>query len=222
MVKVYFADIELLKEPEVFAFWFEKMNKIRQNKILKCKQEQDKKRSLLAGILLMFALEQEGLSYEALEFETNEHGKPILKSVEGIEFSLSHAGNYALCCISDEAIGADIEVLEKRIFQEEKEDDLNRMAAKILSESEYELFAGSDFEKKRRLFLKYWTRKESYSKALGMGLGMDFSKIDTESFKDSFWSDWIYEDCFVSVYTRKENCIDITFRMISNLEMQEG
>lgn len=219
MIKVYFASTKLLEEPEMFEYWFEKMNAMRKSKILQCRQEQDKKRSLLAGILLRHALEQEGLNYDTLEFEIREHGKPALKSVEGIEFSISHAGNYALCCISDQGVGADIEVMEKSIFQNENPDKLCRMAKKILSETEYTVFSNSDSKKKKSIFLKYWTRKESYSKALGKGLNMDFSKIDTEGFQDSFWSDWIYEDCFASVYTQKETCVGMAFHMLSDLEI---
>ena len=48
--------------------------------------------------------------------------------------------------------------------------------------------------------LYYWTRKESYSKALGKGLAMNFAKIDTQEMDDYFWSDWLKEGYFCSLY----------------------
>lgn len=219
MLKCYWADIVLLENSQVFELWLEKVNSQRREKVLRCKQDIDQKRSLLAGVLLRYALEQEGLCYETLVFGVEENGKPILESQNGIEFSISHAGNYVLCCISDELIGADIEVAGKSIFHSEKEEKLERMAARVLAPSEYMLFLDRDFEQKKRLFLKYWTRKESYSKAIGKGLAMDFSKIDTENMTGSFWSDWLEEDGFCSIYTVKESCTGMTFQKINHLEL---
>jgi len=211
MIKVYFANIELLEEKECFSYWLDVMHPMRKEKVLRCKQEIDKKRSLLAGVLLKIALEKEGFNYEALEFALEPHGRPVIKNVENLYFSLSHAGNYALCCISDKPVGADIESKEKSIFKEEKAERMHIMAKKVLSENEYEKFLTCDVLQKACLFLKYWTRKESYSKALGEGLRMEFSNIDTESMEDMFWSDWLEEACFASIYTSQKNCIRIEF-----------
>lgn len=204
MIKVYYANIELLRDEGECKIWFKKMQPLRKEKILRCKQEQDKKRSLLAGILLKHALEQEGLCYENLVFEVQKHGKMVLKSPGGYEFSLSHAGNYALCCISSRIVGADIETKERLLFKENAKGRLDAMAKKVLCPGEYEFFLKAKAEEKAELFLKYWCRKESYSKALGTGLQMDFSKIDTEEMDFCFWSDWLDENCFFSIYAEDE------------------
>ena len=152
-------------------------------------------------------------------FEVEEHGRTVLKNVENVCFSLSHAGDYALCCISDCMIGADMECSSKLIFQEAKSKNLQMMAQKVFSTSEYERFEKSDEQTRVQLFLKYWTRKESYSKAFGEGLRMDFSKIDTEEMQDLFWSDWLEEDCFVSIYMGESSSKEIAFYKISNLKI---
>ncbi len=204
MINVYYANVALLKEEKDFELWFSKMHSLRKEKILRCKQELDKKRSLLAGILLKIAVEREGLCYEHLDFEVQEHGKTIFKNLEGYEFSISHAGNYALCCISNSAVGADIEVREKSLFQEAKRENFEQMAKRVLVSTEYESFMKVDGEERIGLFLKYWTRKESYSKAEGCGLQMDFSKVDTEHKAEHFVSDWLEDDCFYSIYSESE------------------
>ena len=217
MIKVYFAEIGLLEELEVFEAWFASMHPIRKEKILRCKQELDKKRSLLAGILLKMALEREGFVYESLLFEVEAHGRPVLKNVDNLHFSLSHAGDYALCCISDLPVGADIEVMGKSIFEEGKADRMHVMAKKVCSEAEYSEFLEVDVQEKLELFLKYWTRKECYSKAMGEGLRMEFSKIDTILMEDSFWSDWLTKDCFASVYSTQETSIGIELLKIESI-----
>ena len=217
MIKVYFANIELLEKKEGFSYWFDAMHPMRKEKVLRCKQEIDKNRSLLAGVLLKIALEKEGLDYETLEFALEEHGRPVLKNIENLYFSLSHAGNYALCCISNQPVGADMESKEKAIFKEEKAERMHTMAKKVLSENEYEEFLRCDETQKACLFLQYWTRKESYSKAFGEGLRMDFSSIDTESMIDVFWSDWLEKDCFASIYTSQEAGREIEFHRIVDL-----
>ena len=217
MIKVYFANVELLNESERFAKGLEVVHPVRQKKVLRCKQEMDKKRSLLAGLLLKLALEEEGFVYETLDFALEVHGKPVIKNAENVFFSLSHTGKYACCCISDQPIGVDIEGKEKSFFKEEKVERLYAMAKKTLSEKEYEKFWDCDDAMKVQLFLKYWTRKESYSKSLGEGIRMDFSNIDTESMENAFWSDWLEEDCFVSIYSAQGNCTGVKIQKISEL-----
>ena len=222
MIKVYFANIELLDEPELFSEGLECMHPMRQKKVLQCKQEIDKKRSLLAGILLKIALEAEGYVYEKLDFAIEEHGKPVIKNEDNLYFSLSHAGVYALCCISNQPVGVDLEVCAKSIFMAEKRDRLHAVARKMLSRAEYERFEQADTRQQVQLFLKYWTCKESYSKALGEGLRMKFSDIDTEQMGEVFWSEWLEEDVFLSVYAQPGSESKKELYKILGLKIQEG
>ena len=59
MLKIYYGHIQLVKDQRVFDKWFEKMNSQRKEKILRCQNDVDKQRSLLAGILLNFGLEKD-------------------------------------------------------------------------------------------------------------------------------------------------------------------
>ena len=61
-------------------------------------------------------------------------------------------------------------------------------------------FHSCDDEEKVDLLMKFWTRKESYSKAIGKGLAMDFSQIDTEEMDKLYWSDWLEEGYYCSLY----------------------
>lgn len=195
MLKLYYGHIQLVKDQKVFDKWLEKMNKERREKVLRCRNEEDKQRSLLAGILLKFGLEKERFAKQ-------------------IFYSISHSGNYVICVLSDRRVGVDIENKFRSVFSEAKEEQLDRIAKKCLTMGEEIHFHSCDEEDKVDLLMNFWTRKESYSKALGKGLTMDFSKIDTEKMDGLFWSDWLEEGYFCSLYVADGNFKDMKLQEI--------
>lgn len=215
MLKCYWAEIALLEKTEVFDFWFEKVNSQRREKVLRCKNQKDKQRSLMAGVVLRQALEAEGFRYEQMEFSITPEGKPYIVSHPQIQFSMSHGGNLVCCLVSDGAVGVDVECLGKSIFAPEKEKRFLSMARKCLSDIEWQTFGASD--EKAKLFLEYWTRKEAYSKAAGKGLGMDFASIDTETEKNKYWTNWILNEYCISIYGQKENYEEFSIKQIESL-----
>jgi len=194
MLKVYYGHIQLIKDQQVFDKWLKKMDSNRRDKVLRCKNEVDKQRSLLAGILLQFGLENDRFAKQVF-------------------YSISHSGNYVMCVLADRRVGIDIENKFRSVFSEAKQEQLSKIAKKCLTMGEEIRFETCDEDKKVDLMLHYWTRKESYSKAIGEGLGIDFSTIDTEKMDALFWSDWLEEGYYCSLYV--ENGV------FSDLKLQE-
>lgn len=103
--------------------------------------------------------------------EKNEYGKPFLKNHPEIHFNISHGSDIAICAMSSQTIGADIEKIHdftpaifRKVFTEEEKAFWEQMA---VSEN-----AGKEW------FFRFWTLKESRIKHAGMGLSMsltDFS-----------------------------------------------
>lgn len=213
MLKCYWAEIALLEEPEVFDRWLAKVNVQRREKVLRCKNKKDKQRSLLSGILLRLALEEEGFSYEEMDFSVTPEGKPVVLSHPQMHFSISHAGERICCLISDVLVGVDIESMEKSIFAPEKGSRFLSVAKKCLSDMEWQVFDTS--LDKRKTFLVYWTKKEAYSKFAGKGLGMDFASIDTET--KQYWTEWISDEYCVSIYEEKEKYENLLVKQINSL-----
>lgn len=203
MLNYYYADIKILENPNLFETWMKRVQIQRREKVLRCKNKEDKKRILMAGILLRVAVENAGISYENAEFSKTETGKPFLLSEPSIFFSLSHAGTYAGCVISDTPVGLDIENMEKSLFLPEREHLFLGTAQKCMSMAEWKCFETE--QKKRECFLEYWTKKEAYSKYIGKGLSMDFSLIDTESMKEQFWTEWTTDGYCMSICTPNES-----------------
>lgn len=200
MIKIYYANIQNLSL-ENMAQYLEKLHKQRQEKVARCKNEADKKRSLMAGLLLRHALEQEGMEYDVLEFIQNVHGKPMLKGYDNVHFSISHAKDYVICAIGDCPIGVDVEDVMRHSLQQGSA-RLTAIARKCFTDRENRFLdtAGNWQE----AFLKVWTRKEAYGKAVGTGLNMELSQTDvlSDAMADSFWSGYWMETYYLSIYAQ--------------------
>lgn len=122
--------------------------------------------------LLKYGLLKEyGIDLSACTVLKNKHGKPYLKEYPDIFFNISHCSSsgsrsrMAVCVFGNSSVGIDIEA--KRPFSE-------RLLKKVLSSEEYNNFDTSD----ELGFLKYWTLKEAYGKAKGVGMLYDYANTN--------------------------------------------
>ena len=93
-------------------------------------------------------------------------GKPFLRNYPGILFNISHCAGLVACAVSHTEVGVDVEKI--RPYPP-------RMPRRILAPSEQEQLLKS--ENREDLFFRFWTLKESYGKALGVGIGYPFREI---------------------------------------------
>ncbi len=124
---------------------------------------------LAAGLLLDYALRPFGLREGCMEYSENDFGKPFFKNRPDICFNLSHSGKYAVCAVSDRAVGIDAETC----------DDIGsalEIAKRYFTSAEYESIKKSGDTKSA--FLNIWTRKESLLKALGTGISGGLSSYE--------------------------------------------
>lgn len=101
-------------------------------------------------------------------------GKPYLKDWPRIQFNLSHSGAYGVCAVSDAPVGVDVEMIRPL-----RQDVAKRFFTKV--EQGY-LSAQPPKE-----FFRLWTRKESFTKAIGKGLTLPmdrFSVLDDVLYRD--------------------------------------
>jgi 4'-phosphopantetheinyl transferase len=109
-----------------------------------------------------------GTEPEAVRFDRRcrhcghpDHGKP---TVDGPSFSLSHSGDVAVLAVSDlREVGIDVEVRRPRA-------GLERLASRVLSDAELRHWEATPPAQRLESFLRAWTAKEAYLKALGLGL----------------------------------------------------
>lgn len=164
MIYTYYADAGCLDNENLFREKLKLLSPYRQQKIAILRHGRDKNRSLAAGLLLDHALAAFGLQERSVEYEIGEWGKPALKYHPEICFSLSHSGDYAICTVGDKPLGNDIErIKEGRL----------KVADRFFAKEELAWLYGTEREEEqtRRMF-RLWTMKESFMKAVGMGMAL--------------------------------------------------
>ena len=171
-MRLYLADVTPLNSPELFARAYTALPKERREKADRLHRTEDKCLSVGAWLLLMRALRDSGLYPSTLTVAIGENGKPYFPSAPHIGFSLSHAGHYALCALSDRPVGCDIEAirpfdarLPRRFFTPEECADLDALPSP---------------EEKSARFCAFWTLKESFVKAIGKGLTLPLNTFRVE------------------------------------------
>lgn len=158
-----YSDEKYLKHLNALPAW-------RREKALQYKKLDDRKRSVLAFVLLQYALREEYVITEVPEFVYNEFGKPSLPNLS-IHFSLSHCKDAVACAVFDRNIGIDVESIVPY------NPDVARRVCTVGELKMLEQSSNKDVE-----FIKLWTVKEAISKYEGMGLSLPFSEIDTMNY----------------------------------------
>lgn len=214
MIKIYIADTTVLSEESVFQKYFDMLDDTRKEKVRQCKQEKDKKRSLLAGYLLqagvrewineqhasravlMVTEKKSGLQADAtplsLTYRYGENGKPYLENYPNIYFSLSHSGDYVVCAFSDKEVGVDIQEhrelktdIAGRFFSSEDKELLQKLAGR---KTDGDGESGKDIRPED--FYHMWAVKEAYMKLTGEGMrqGLENTRLEvgSEGQYDSF------------------------------------
>ncbi|XP_057424101.1 uncharacterized protein LOC130717758 isoform X2 [Lotus japonicus] len=135
------------------------------------------KRALLARALVRTTLARYQVKCQIdpklLKFRKNNYGKPEVDlqyaddwSLPPLHFNLSHTSSLIACGVTmGSPIGIDVEEKQRRL-----KNDILAFAQRYFSPHEIEMLAHiADPELQRQEFIKLWTLKEAYVKALGKG-----------------------------------------------------
>ena len=174
--KVYIASTKDLEDNQVFQSLYYTVSKERQEKIDRLRFPKDKRLSLAAEVLLRKALKLNGI--DDFTLEVDENGKPYLKGISGLKFNLSHSEERVMCVISEKEVGCDVEWMKKPNY---------KMTEYFLTKEEITMLKRLNLEEeKQEMFYRLWTLKESFVKAIGLGM-----KIPLKDFWFSFEGDTI-------------------------------
>lgn len=165
MVEYALSDVSCLPDPLTDASALTGIPPWRQAYILRYRRAEDRRRSLGVWRLMENMLTAHGFRARDVAVDTN--GKPYC---DGIFFSLSHAGDLALCAVSGVPVGCDIEQVKDAPFE---------LAPRIFCPSERAyLQAAQDPGEAQRRFFTLWTLKESYMKMTGEGLSLSPERLE--------------------------------------------
>ena len=152
---------------------FAVLSECEKKRALNYRFELDKQCYVLSrGILRYLLAEYTEMSPDALCFNYQTHGKPILKnSPKQVDFNISHTQTYATIAMSLSPVGIDIESYQRNV-------DVLALAKRFFSEAEYLALSALPVDQQQRAFIYAWTTKEAWVKALGTGIADNFSYFD--------------------------------------------
>jgi len=118
-----------------------------------------------------------GVPEDAWRFEPNRHGRPYISQpaeFRDLYFNLSHTEGLVACAVSRSSdVGVDVENIQREL-------DTLALAPTVFAPMEVASLWQCRPEERSHYFFSYWTLKEAYIKARGMGLALAL---------DGFWFD---------------------------------
>ncbi len=184
-----------MKDPDKFSRGMDLLEwDERRNKVKRFKFTEGQILCLGAGLLTAYALRQAGA--ENLEIIRDSNNKPFLKhNPHRIYFNISHSGSFAVCAVSKNYIGVDVEKL-REIQWDVAHYCFNQDEINYLKNS---CDQGHDFT-------RLWTRKESFLKMTGEGLSRDaklFSVLPDEYLDGANFYECEISDHLICVCTNR-------------------
>ncbi|WP_081745975.1 4'-phosphopantetheinyl transferase superfamily protein [Paenibacillus sp. FSL K6-1122] len=177
--------IRVLQVPEVLpeANWNQLLSQVsaeRRAQASRFVRQADAYRSVLGEILTRVTLSKlTGLRPAELSFTRNSYGKPSLSHHSDVQFNVSHSGDWiALISGSTDELGVDVEKIAPIDMQ---------IAERFFSPKESQFLAAEPDDRRLETFYRLWTLKESYIKAVGMGLSIPLDSFALIRNVDGDW-----------------------------------
>jgi 4'-phosphopantetheinyl transferase len=112
----------------------------------------------------------------AITLNHGARGKPRLSHpapASPLQFNLSHSGDIAVVGLATTELGVDVEALRPV-------PNADRLARRFCSRFEQEWLAAQPQQELESAFLTLWTCKESYLKAVGVGIAMPLREVEVQ------------------------------------------
>lgn len=117
--------------------------------------------------LLGECLAKIGVDYFSEKISYGEYGKPYFENLPNIHYNVSHADGITACYAGGFEAGIDAEPVKRY---------RPNVVKRVFSEAEKEMLERS--EEKDLLFCRLWTLKESYVKAIGIGVSYPMKNVE--------------------------------------------
>lgn len=189
--------------------------------------KEDFKSSLIGRLMMRkFVNETLQIPYNEIAFVRDEKGKPILKLPEGIQknisFNVSHHGKFTVLAgeVGSNIIGTDVMKLEYTGGKTLSE--FFRIMTRHFSPTEWATIKGCNTSDEQiAMFCRHWSLKESYVKAVGVGITINLQDIsfkinsghlsqddlvsNTELYIKNEKQDWVFQEMLID----KEHCVSV-------------
>jgi 4'-phosphopantetheinyl transferase len=138
------------------------------------RRERDRSRFVARRVALHRILARyAGTLPEDVVIRSGENGKPYVDRPSGLRFNLSSSGAHAVVAVTEHrAVGVDVEEIRG---------GLDDIVDSFLSVREREELAGLPASVRLHACYRFWTLKEAYLKALGVGLGAELDAFSVST-----------------------------------------
>ncbi|MCA9176211.1 MAG: 4'-phosphopantetheinyl transferase superfamily protein [Planctomycetales bacterium] len=164
-----------------FESWLTDEERTRQ---LRYRRPEDQLRFAVGrGMLRTLLSKHTGVPPQHWLFQLGPYGRPEAATngsgIEAPAFNLSHSRGVTVAAISADVsrLGADVETLERGSHWS--------LARRFFAPSEAAVVEDADVQDKEQLFLRFWTLKEAYVKAVGQGITLGLDTFCFELFDDA-------------------------------------
>lgn len=142
----------------------------KRDKILKFKKLERVYQSILGYILIKFILiEKYNINNKDIHIRNNNYGKPFLAEYPHLHFNISHSGDWVVCAFDTSEVGIDIEQIMP----------IDMAVLDVFcTKNEIHQILSTEENERLKMIYTIWTSKESYVKAIGVGLNKDLKSFD--------------------------------------------
>ncbi|MEO8551462.1 MAG: 4'-phosphopantetheinyl transferase superfamily protein [Kofleriaceae bacterium] len=169
---VWYASPEALSDPSIATHARSLLSENERLRAVRFVFERDHLTYVAAHALCRIALSaHQDVAPSAWRFVAGDNGRPeIVAPSSPLRFNLSHTRGLVTCAVVDTIdIGVDVESLDRGAPLE--------IAERYLAPAELRALRELPTSEQPRRFFQYWTLKESYLKARGLGLSIPLDRI---------------------------------------------
>lgn len=167
-IHIWFARPDQIQQSELLERYFQLLPQDERDKQQRYRFAKDRHSALITRALVRSVLSHYAkIAPQDWRFVKGEKDKPeIANSTQPLRFNLSHTDNLIVCAVAiQHDIGIDVEYTPR-------DNDILAIADRYFSPIEVKELFSLPTEQQRSRFFDYWTLKESYIKACGLGLAI--------------------------------------------------
>jgi len=163
-----------------------------QARIKKFYRREDACRCLIGRLLPRMLLKERGVAWNAMTFASTKVGKPYITTPDvnpSIAFNVSHDNALVTMAFgpgTDDppAFRIGVDIMKVELPQRDPFPQFVKMFSDQLTAVETHAVLSVPEDEGLRRFFWIWTMKEAYTKALGLGMGFDFKRIEYDVAKN--------------------------------------
>jgi len=175
-IHLWFADYDEIIEESVFAAYRELLTAAEKEQEGRFYFERDRRRYLVTRALQRTVLSRYvSVDPKALVFSTNTYGRPEIANEQAVDarlsFNISHTHSLIVIGVTKgRSIGVDVENVHTG-------KGMIDLAERYFAPREVAELAATPADCQQHRFFEYWTLKEAYIKARGMGLSLPLDRF---------------------------------------------